>query len=199
MKPEERKNHILACAKKLFSKNGYYETQISDIIKEAGIARGTLYQYFKNKDAIYITLLENYYDKWLSAMEAWVKEIDFSTITHLEYMKGRINRNLTFFANDQDLCSILLRVGLGLPAHLESMTRKFETRILDVTINDIKIGIHSGNIKKDMNVELAANLLSGALLRAAYFYFGQHRKKSEHVDIKAATNEITAIFSSGIF
>ncbi len=59
MDSEQRKKQILECAKKLFAKKGYYQTQISDIQHEAGVARGTIYQYFKNKDDIFKTLLEN--------------------------------------------------------------------------------------------------------------------------------------------
>ena len=49
MKADERRQMLLDRAKKLFSQRGYYETQISDIIKNAKIARGTLYQYFKDR------------------------------------------------------------------------------------------------------------------------------------------------------
>lgn len=53
MRSEEKKKKILNCAKRLFSKNGFYKTQISDIAKAAKIARGTIYQYFENKDIIH--------------------------------------------------------------------------------------------------------------------------------------------------
>ena len=57
MDSEQRKKQILQCAKKLFAAKGYYQTQISDIQNAAGVARGTIYQYFKNKDDIFLTLL----------------------------------------------------------------------------------------------------------------------------------------------
>ena len=66
MKADKRKKAILDCAKKLFSERGYYQTHISDIVKEVQIARGTVYQYFDNKDDIFITLVEDYYSKWRS-------------------------------------------------------------------------------------------------------------------------------------
>ncbi|MDI6796941.1 MAG: TetR/AcrR family transcriptional regulator, partial [Desulfatibacillaceae bacterium] len=90
MKPEKRRQQILECAKKLFSINGYYSTQISDIIREADIARGTVYQYFSNKDDIFITLLEDYYQKWQAMMTSWAERVPLATISPREYLRERI-------------------------------------------------------------------------------------------------------------
>ena len=49
---EERKNEILDVAGKLFGKKGYDATSTNDILKEIGIARGTLYYHFKSKEDI---------------------------------------------------------------------------------------------------------------------------------------------------
>ncbi|MEW5737264.1 MAG: TetR/AcrR family transcriptional regulator [Thermodesulfobacteriota bacterium] len=199
MKPAQRKAVILECAKRLFSKNGYYRTQISDIISEAKIARGTVYQYFKNKDDIFITLLEDYYKQWEQAMGEWKDEIDLATISPQDYLRYRIRKNLAFFANDRDLCNILLRVGLGLPGNLESVSRKFEARILTVALNDLRLGLHNNNVRDDLNIELTANLFSGAVLRAAYFYFGGGGDTKAPVDVDKAANEIAEVFIQGIF
>lgn len=47
-----RKNHILDAAAKQFAQQGFHTTTIKDIAKEAGIADGTIYIYFKNKTAL---------------------------------------------------------------------------------------------------------------------------------------------------
>ncbi|MBP6990291.1 MAG: TetR/AcrR family transcriptional regulator [Spirochaetes bacterium] len=59
-KGEKTRDRLLKCAEKAFSKKGYYETQVSDIVKLAHVAKGTIYQYFKNKEEIFSTLLETY-------------------------------------------------------------------------------------------------------------------------------------------
>ncbi len=47
-----RKNEILDCASALFLLNGYEQTSTEDILREVGIARGTLYYHFKSKEEI---------------------------------------------------------------------------------------------------------------------------------------------------
>src|SRR5205823_2480480 len=45
---EDRRAQILDVARRLFAQEGYHDANIEDICREAGIARGTLYQYFEN-------------------------------------------------------------------------------------------------------------------------------------------------------
>lgn len=49
---EERKEEILDVAEKLFGTKGFDNTSTNDILKEVGIARGTLYYHFKSKEDI---------------------------------------------------------------------------------------------------------------------------------------------------
>ena len=48
-KGERTKETILQCAEKVFSEKGYFGAQVADIIKLAHVAKGTVYEYFKNK------------------------------------------------------------------------------------------------------------------------------------------------------
>lgn len=55
---KERRNEILDVANHLFLTKGFEATSTNDIIEEVGIARGTLYYYFKSKEAIMDALIE---------------------------------------------------------------------------------------------------------------------------------------------
>ena len=48
--PEQWKNEILDAAQKLFLSKGYEETSVSDIMKEAGGAKGMFYRFFESKE-----------------------------------------------------------------------------------------------------------------------------------------------------
>ena len=58
---EHRRALILRAAVQTFSVRGYHQTRVADIIKAAGIARGTFYLYFKDKHALFETLVERLY------------------------------------------------------------------------------------------------------------------------------------------
>lgn len=53
---EKRKNEILDAAEKVFFSKGYEKASMNDVAKEAGIAKGTLYLYFKTKKDLYFAI-----------------------------------------------------------------------------------------------------------------------------------------------
>jgi len=54
---ERRRNSILDAARGVFSRQGYAVATVDDIANEAGIAKGTLYLYFRSKEEIYLAAL----------------------------------------------------------------------------------------------------------------------------------------------
>src|SRR5690348_14029875 len=52
-----KKDVILDAARTVFSRKGYAETAVDDVAEEAGIAKGTLYLYFKSKEQLYLAAL----------------------------------------------------------------------------------------------------------------------------------------------
>ncbi|CAG9620242.1 TetR/AcrR family transcriptional regulator [Sutcliffiella rhizosphaerae] len=60
---KNRKQHVLACAHKLFIDKGFQATSIQDILDESKIAKGTLYNYFSSKNELLIELFKMLYIK----------------------------------------------------------------------------------------------------------------------------------------
>ena len=196
MKAQIRKKKILECSKREFSKNGFYKTQISHIANSANVSRATIYQYFNNKDEIYMTLLEEHLEKWQKIMVT--NDIDISNLSPTKYFAYQIRKTLKFFASDRYLSNIVLRVGMGVPKDLSKPVKRFEEGILFILIDSLQKGISAGNIRKDLEVEFTANLISGAILRTASYYFGPYKRKKP-INIKNAADDIAEIFVPGIF
>ncbi|MFW6223099.1 MAG: TetR/AcrR family transcriptional regulator [Bacteroidota bacterium] len=56
---ENRKKKILNAALRLFAMEGYHQTSISKIAKEAGISKGLLYNYFESKEDLLLKVVED--------------------------------------------------------------------------------------------------------------------------------------------
>jgi len=69
--PERRRriNKIISVARKLFLKKGYRQTTIRDICRASKLSNGTVYFYFKNKDAIYAHIYEECFQFLIDMME----------------------------------------------------------------------------------------------------------------------------------
>ena len=59
MRDPEKPQQIIEAAVRVFARRGYYNSRVSDIAREAGIAAGTIYLYFKTKDDILVTLFRD--------------------------------------------------------------------------------------------------------------------------------------------
>jgi TetR/AcrR family transcriptional regulator, fatty acid metabolism regulator protein len=56
MRDPDKPQQIVEAAIRVFARNGYYNSRVSDIAREAGIASGTIYLYFRTKEDILVTL-----------------------------------------------------------------------------------------------------------------------------------------------
>jgi TetR/AcrR family fatty acid metabolism transcriptional regulator len=56
MRDPDKPQQIIEAAIRVFARKGYYNSRVADIAREAGIAAGTIYLYFRTKDEIVVTL-----------------------------------------------------------------------------------------------------------------------------------------------
>lgn len=75
---EDRRNEILDVANELFNEKGYDNTSIVDILEKVGIAKGTLYYYFKSKEDIMNAIVERIILKMLAAANAIAEDSSLS-------------------------------------------------------------------------------------------------------------------------
>ena len=198
MPPEERKQQILDCARRLFAADGYYQTQISDIQKASNVARGTVYQYFRSKDDIFTTILEDLFIKWKTALADTPHEDSEEYKSGIKFFGYKIKRSFEFFVNNPDYCSILLKIGLGLGENFDRLISNFNFQIVELAKKYIAVGIKMKRIKPDTDVELVANLIGGAFMRMAYYY-GVTKKDKDPIDIDILSERFVKAFSYGIF
>lgn len=77
---EQRKHQILDAAEEVFSRKGIDQARMDDIVAETGLSKGTLYWYFKNKDAIIIAILDRIFQREFKQLAS----IDFTSSSAVE-------------------------------------------------------------------------------------------------------------------
>jgi TetR/AcrR family fatty acid metabolism transcriptional regulator len=73
MRDSDKHQQIIEAAVRVFARNGYYNSRVSDIAREAGVASGTIYLYFKTKDQILVTLFREKMAAWVSHLREEIK------------------------------------------------------------------------------------------------------------------------------
>lgn len=83
---EERKNEILDVAERLFEAKGFDNTSTNDILKEIGIARGTLYYHFKSKEDILDAVIDRMTGQMLIKAKALQNRKEIPVLQRLTLM-----------------------------------------------------------------------------------------------------------------
>lgn len=61
--PNEKYAAILTAAFKVFARDGLHKGKIADVAKEAGVGKGTVYEYFRSKEDIFAAILNQFFDQ----------------------------------------------------------------------------------------------------------------------------------------
>ncbi len=69
----EKRKYILACAERVFIREGFNKVTMKDIIDECKISRGGLYLYFQSVDEIFMEVIREHNEKKLEAIQCDVK------------------------------------------------------------------------------------------------------------------------------
>jgi TetR/AcrR family transcriptional regulator, transcriptional repressor of aconitase len=66
---DERRAHILAAARRCFVRDGFHQTSMQDLVREAGMSSGAVYRYFPSKDAMIVAIAEENLDQIVAIVQ----------------------------------------------------------------------------------------------------------------------------------
>jgi TetR/AcrR family fatty acid metabolism transcriptional regulator len=152
-------NQIIDAAVIVIAQNGYYQAQVSKIAKQAGVADGTIYLYFKNKEDILISL---FHEKMGYFVEQIEEELKGKT-TASEKLHVLIQKHFQNLSEDVNLAIVT-------QLELRQSNKELRLRINDVLrgylnlIDQIIIeGKENGEFLPDLNNLLARQMIFGTI------------------------------------
>ncbi|MDL4840620.1 TetR/AcrR family transcriptional regulator [Aquibacillus rhizosphaerae] len=150
---------IIDAAVKVIAQNGYHASQVSKIAKQAGVADGTIYLYFKNKEDILISLFQ---DK----MGQFIEKIEEEILKHQgadEKLKALIGMHFKQLAEDHDLAIVTQLELRQSNKELRIKINEVLKRYLIVMDQIIKDGVDEGIFRSDLNPRLVRQMVFGTL------------------------------------
>ena len=144
-KKEEKRQFILDAARKIFTREGYHNARIEAIAAEAGVGKGTVYEYFSSKQELFQKMLETKYELYRQIFFPIYQKNPSLEEGICEVIKNHSercieNRELTFLIM-QELPSMegdLKKWFLELNRKRERLFRKYVTKVIhDHIIRDI--------------------------------------------------------------
>jgi TetR/AcrR family fatty acid metabolism transcriptional regulator len=150
---------ILRGAIKVFARNGFFYSKVADVASEAGVADGTVYLYFKNKDDILVSIFNDHMREALARGRERLARIH----DPVEKLKSVVYGHLEVFAGDRDR-AVVFQVELRSSSKfMEQFSTTGVTDYLHYISDIIKEGQQEGVFRAELNALLVAKMLFGAL------------------------------------
>jgi len=157
------KNHkyhqILEAAVKVFARQGFHQSTVAQIAKEAGVADGTIYLYFRNKDDILVQFF-NYRAK--QVFESFREAVDGAE-TSADKLRNLVRSHLAEFQRDRD-GAVVYQVETHQNSRLaETQIREMSLMYRDLVAEIVEQGQQEGTIRKDLYLGLVKRFIIGAV------------------------------------
>lgn len=143
----------------MFAKQGFHASTISQIARQAGVADGTIYLYFKNKEDILVQFF-NY--KTRLVFRRFREVVDRSD-TAREKLTALIYTHLEEFRKDRDMAVVYQDETHRKFRPAEVQIREMAKMYLDIVTEIVELGQAEGTIRKDLYLGLVKRFILGAV------------------------------------
>lgn len=150
---------IVDAAVVVIAENGYHQAQVSKIAKEAGVADGTIYLYFKNKEDILVSVFREKMSIFVNNLRGILeKDIDTS-----EMLFKMIDNHFKVLHEDRHLAIVtqleLRQSGKELRLRINEVLKEY----LDLLDDILRNGIENGTFESSLDIRLARQMVFGTI------------------------------------
>jgi AcrR family transcriptional regulator len=159
-----RKETILEAATALFARKGFSATPTSAIAREAGVAEGLVFHYFKTKKGVLLCILKDVTERYLSGCRARFENCR----TGLDAVKALIGFHFEFGAENTDALLVLIRDIPGSFCQNLALTNQNSSngmyKVLCIWEKCIERGRRDGSLRHDLSPRETAFVIQGMLI-----------------------------------
>lgn len=188
-KKEETKSNIIDCSLKLFKEKGFGETSMEEIAEKSDVSKGTLYNYFPDKESI----LVGYFQIIISE---YGKEIKTSLSEHKD-IKSRLYNLLDFikeiFGDDPELASVYFKYRMQKLFDNNPFDSPMRSGLENSVIELIKEAQSSGELRSDFPAVVIARNLEFLIMS----FFVVNIYNQEPFEIDSVKSQLVELFLNG--
>jgi TetR/AcrR family fatty acid metabolism transcriptional regulator len=156
---ETKRQRILDAAVVEIARHGYYGTTVSSIARRAGVADGTIYLYFKNKEEVLVSIFQRAMRRFIEAAARIVNAEGGAE----EKLRHVITLHLGLLGENRDL-AVIFQVEFRHTLHvLELLSRSGIRDYLALIARVIEEGKRDATFRRDVDAQFAAKVIFGIL------------------------------------
>lgn len=186
----DKREAILRAAITVFAHNGYFNSKVADIAREAGVADGTVYLYFKSKEEILHSIFDRSVEEALGDARKQIENV----ADPKEKLRQIALLHLERLGADRDL-AVVFQVELrGSTKFMEEFSAAGFAEYLTLIRSTVEEGQRSGVFRADLNANVVAKILFGALDEMATNWILSKRRYK----LAPMADQVLDIFLNGV-
>lgn len=159
MKNRPKYGQIIEAALQVIAENGYHSSQVSKIAKQADVADGTIYLYFKNKEDILISVFKEKMGSFIKHIDSKIKEQESADAQLLALIESHFKQ-----LDENKYLAIVTQLELRQSKpELRSEINKVLKDYLDVVDLIIENGISEKIYRHDIDLRIVRQMIFGTL------------------------------------
>ncbi|AGK97534.1 TetR/AcrR family transcriptional regulator [Clostridium pasteurianum] len=169
--PEEKKKKIIDACIKEFSKNGYVNASTNNIVLNAGISKGSLFNYFDSKKKLYLYILDYAINFYVNLMLKKMKINNPDILKRiLEWAELKLSIAMEQPIAYQFFATAFINIPEELKADIEIRYNKLYAEGYKLTVEDIDYTLFRDDIDKQKAIELIIMSMNGILEKYISLY-----------------------------
>jgi AcrR family transcriptional regulator len=167
-----RRTEILAAATEVFREKPFAQASLGEIAARADCVEGTIYAYFRDKRDLFDAVLAAFYDRLIADIEPRFATID-GTGDRLRYL---VSRHLQIAVEDPGFALLIPREAKGPRPYYGSPLHDLNRRYSRFMLRTLQDGVGRGDLRADLDVQLARDLVFGGLEHCVINALGRGRR-----------------------
>jgi TetR/AcrR family fatty acid metabolism transcriptional regulator len=173
VKEGNKERDIIEAAIKIFAETGYHNAKISKVAEVAGVATGSVYVYFKNKENILLRIFSDLWMKLHSELELIVSN---QSISDTEKLDSMIDLIFDVFSEKHELALVFVNEQNHIQRSNQGGFTDYYSKFLDQGEIIIKHGIKKGCFSEHIDITIFRNFVFGAIRHLVHCW-AQNPKK----------------------
>lgn len=189
-KSNDKYQRIIDAAVKVFAGQGYFQSTVSMIAKEAGVADGTIYLYFKNKEDILVQIFDY---KAKQVFERFRTEVEKAG-NAIDKLKSLVRIHLEEFQRDRNMAVVYQSETHQQTRSVEPQIREMSKLYTDIVSEIVEQGQDEGSMRRDLYLSLVKRFILGSVDEVINTWLhseGQY-------DLVSMADSLVALFIRGI-
>jgi TetR/AcrR family fatty acid metabolism transcriptional regulator len=188
----EKRVRIIDAAIRVFAEKGFHQARVTDIASQAGVADGTIYLYFRNKEDLLLTIFEEKMQEINKGLAGVLEQVECP----LDRIRAFARYHFSLVQKERALAEVL-QVELRLSnKFLKEYRPKPLWQYLGAFASILREGQESGMVRSDVDLFTAKWAFFGALDELAMQWVLSRGKPRFNLD--AAADQVADIFIKGI-